>query len=88
MLTGLQAIDTKRPGRQQNLVEWLKPSLSSKRKLKSIMDIQMEGQYSTEAALQAGQLTLKCLKSYPKSRPAMKEVVEALEGLEAIKEKP
>ncbi|KAM3709978.1 hypothetical protein ACB098_02G216400 [Castanea mollissima] len=88
MLTGLRALDTKRPSGQQNLVEWLKPSLSSKRKLKSIMDIRMEGQYSTKAALQAGQLTLKCLVSNPKNRPAMKEVVEALEGLEAIKEKP
>ncbi|XP_050241547.1 probable serine/threonine-protein kinase PIX13 [Quercus robur] len=88
MLTGLRALDTKRPNGQQNLVEWLKPSLSSKRKLKSIMDIRMEGQYSTKAALQAGQLTLKCLESDPKSRPAMKEVLEELEGLQAIKEKP
>ncbi|KAK7853405.1 putative serine/threonine-protein kinase pix13 [Quercus suber] len=88
MLTGLLALDTKRPSGQQNLVEWLKPSLSSKRKLKSIMDIRMEGQYSTKATLQAGQLTLKCLESDPKSRPAMKEVVEELEGLEAMKEKP
>ncbi|KAF3949699.1 hypothetical protein CMV_024464 [Castanea mollissima] len=88
MLTGLRALDTERPSGQQNLVEWLKPSLSSKRKLKSIMDIRMEGQYSTKAALQVGQLTLKCLESDPKSRPAMKEVVEELEGLEAIKEKP
>nr|POE46702.1 putative serine/threonine-protein kinase pix13 [Quercus suber] len=87
MLTGLRAIDEKRPRGQQNLAEWLKPSLSSKRKLKSIMDIRMEGQYSTKAALQAGQLSLKCLESDPKNRPAMKEVVEALEGLEAIKEK-
>ena len=88
MLTGLRALDTKRPSGQQNLVEWLKPSLSSKRKLKNIMDVRMEGQYSTKAALQAGQLTLKCLESDPKSRPAMKEVVEELEGLQAIKEKP
>ena len=88
MLTGLRAFDTKRPSGQQNLVEWLKPSLSSKRMLKSIMDKRMEGQYSTKAALQAGQLTLKCLESDPKSWPAMKEVVEALEGVEAIKEKP
>ncbi|KAM3709979.1 hypothetical protein ACB098_02G216500 [Castanea mollissima] len=88
MLTGLRALDTKRPNGQQNLVEWLKPSLSSKRKLKNIMDIRMEGQYSTKAALQAGQLTLRCLESDPKSRPSMKEVMEELEGLDAIKEKP
>ena len=88
MLTSLRALDTKRPSGQQHLVDWLKPSVSSKRKLKSIMDIRMEGQYSTKPALQAGQLTLKCLESDPKIWPAMTEVVEELEGLEAMKEKP
>ncbi|KAK9990009.1 hypothetical protein SO802_024994 [Lithocarpus litseifolius] len=47
------------------------------------MNIRMEGQYSTEAALLAVQLTLKCLQSEPKNRPAMKEVVETLERIEA-----
>ncbi|KAK7853461.1 putative serine/threonine-protein kinase pix13 [Quercus suber] len=83
MLTSKRAVDANRRSGQQNLVEWLKPSLSNKRKLKSIMDIRMEGQYSTEAALLAVQLTLKCLESEPKNRPAMKEVVETLERIEA-----
>lgn len=48
----------------------------------------MEGQYSSKAALQAAQLTLKCLAFDPKSRPSMKEVVEVLGGIEAMKEKP
>ena len=47
------------------------------------MDIRMEGQYPTEAALLAVQLTLKCLESEPKNRPAMKEVVETLKRIEA-----
>ncbi|KAF3953369.1 hypothetical protein CMV_021183 [Castanea mollissima] len=83
MLTGMQVVDAIRPCGEQNLVEWLKPSLSNIRKLKSIMDIRMEGQYSIEAALLAVQLTLKCLESEPKNRPAMKEVVETLERIEA-----
>ncbi|KAG4951936.1 hypothetical protein JHK85_045803 [Glycine max] len=37
------------------------------------------------AAWQAAQLTLKCLKSVPEERPSMKDVVEALEAIEAIK---
>ncbi len=88
MLTGLRALDTKRPNGQQNLVEWLKPCLSNRRKMKNLMDARMEGQYSSKAALQAAQLTLNCLESDPKNRPAMKEVVETLEQIEAIKEKP
>ncbi|KAJ1413321.1 putative serine/threonine-protein kinase [Sesbania bispinosa] len=88
ILTGMRALDTKRPTGQQNLVEWLKPCLSNKKKLKTIMDARIEGQYSPKAALQAAQLTLKCLEPDPKQRPSMKEVLEALEGIEAIKVKP
>ncbi|KAK2656821.1 hypothetical protein Ddye_009873 [Dipteronia dyeriana] len=88
IMTGLRALDTKRPNGQQNLVEWLKPTLSQKRKLKNIMDGRMEGQYTPKAALQAAQVTVKCLESDPKNRPSMKEVLEVLEEIEAIKEKP
>lgn len=87
MLTGLRALDTKRPSGQQNLVEWLKPNLSSKRKLKTIMDAKIQGQYSLKAASQAAKLTLKCLQPDPKHRPSMKEVVEELEGIEESKTK-
>lgn len=88
VLTGLRALDTNRPSGQHNLVDWAKPFLSHRRKLKTIMDVRMEGQYSSKAALQAAQLALKCLGSDHKTRPSMKEVVEVLERIEAIKEKP
>lgn len=88
MLTGLRALDTKRPSGQHNLVDYAKPLISHKRKLKTIMDARIEGQYSWKAALQAAQLSLRCLEPEPKKRPSMKEVVEILEQIEAIKEKP
>lgn len=89
MLSGQRAFDTKRPTGQQNLIEWLKPLLSQKKKLKtSVMDARIEGQYSSKAMVQAAQLTLKCLEADPKNRPSMKEVVEVLEQIEAMKEKP
>lgn len=88
LLSGLRALDTKRPSGRQNLVEWAKPCLSSKRKLSTIMDARMEGQYSPKAALQAAQLALKCIETEPKCRPSMKDVVDALERIEAMKEKP
>ncbi|KAF7829050.1 putative serine/threonine-protein kinase PIX13 [Senna tora] len=87
MLTGLRALDTKRPSGQHNLVEWVKPYLSSKRRLKTVMDAKIQGQYSLKAASQAAQLALKCLQPEPKNRPSMKEVVEALEDIESIKTK-
>ncbi|XP_022740754.1 probable serine/threonine-protein kinase PIX13 [Durio zibethinus] len=84
MMTGLRALDTKRPPGQQNLVDWLKPTLSQKRKLKTIMDVRIEGQYSSKAAMQSADLTLKCLEHDPKNRPSMKEVLEALERIESL----
>ncbi|CAB4287472.1 unnamed protein product [Prunus armeniaca] len=86
ILTGFQALDRRRPIEQQNLVEWAKPLLSHETKLKTIMDPGIEGQCSLKAALQTAQIILKCLKLDPKSRPSMKEVVEALEHVQEIKE--
>lgn len=87
ILTAMRALDTKRPTGQQNLVEWVKPFLSNKKKLKGIMDARIEGQYSPKAAVQAATLSLKCLENDPKQRPSMKEVLESLEAIEAIQVK-
>ncbi|KAL6273770.1 hypothetical protein ACE6H2_024462 [Prunus campanulata] len=86
ILTGFRALDRCRPIEQQNLVEWAKPLLSHETKLKTIIDPGIEGQCSLTAALQTAQIILKCLKLDPKSRPSMKEVVEALEHVQEIKE--
>ncbi|RZC67382.1 hypothetical protein C5167_011064 [Papaver somniferum] len=85
MLTGLRALDANRPSGQHNLVDWLKPSLSDRRKLVRIMDQRLEGQYPSKGAALAAQLSLKCLAPEPKNRPGMKEVVESLEHIQAIK---
>ncbi|KAM1587649.1 hypothetical protein ACFX1X_027115 [Malus domestica] len=88
ILTGLRALDLKRPKEQQQLVEWAKPLLLNKRKLKTILDVRMESQYAFKAAMQTAQITEKCLAPDPKSRPSMIEVVEQLEQIQAIKEQP
>lgn len=88
ILTGLRALDTTRPSGQHNLVDWIKPYLSEKRKLRHIIDSRLEGQYPYKAACQIAQLALKCLEAEPKHRPGMKEVLVTLEQLEAAKQKP
>ncbi|KAF3446901.1 hypothetical protein FNV43_RR12081 [Rhamnella rubrinervis] len=88
MLTGLRALDTNRPTQQQNLVEWARPSLQVKKKLKKIMDPRLGDKYPLKGACQAAELILKCLESEPRSRPSMEEILEALEKIKAIKEKP
>ncbi|KAK6946539.1 Serine-threonine/tyrosine-protein kinase, catalytic domain [Dillenia turbinata] len=88
MLTGLRALDTNRPSGQHNLVDWIKPYLHDRRKLKSIMDSHLDSRYPAKAAFQTAQLALKCLEPEPKSRPSMKEVLETLEHIKSSKEKP
>ncbi|KAL8248425.1 hypothetical protein R6Q59_005293 [Mikania micrantha] len=88
MLTGMRALDEDRPTNQRNLVEWVKPYLANRRKLKNIMDSRLEGSYPSKAACQLAQLALACLEPEPKTRPSMQEVVVTLEQLSDIKERP
>ncbi|CAA7022004.1 unnamed protein product [Microthlaspi erraticum] len=88
ILTGLRALDPNRPTGQHNLTEWVKPHLSERRKLRSIMDPRLEGKYPFKSAFRVAQLALKCLEPEPKNRPSMKEVVEALELIVSANEKP
>ncbi|KAF3946269.1 hypothetical protein CMV_027449 [Castanea mollissima] len=88
ILTGLRALDTNRPSGKHNLVDWVKPYLSERRKLKQIMDSRLEGKYPSKAVFHISQLALKCLAAEPKHRPSMKEVLEKLERFEAANERP
>jgi hypothetical protein len=84
MLTGLRAIDMKRPSGKQILVDWAKPYLTNRRKLKKIMDSRLEGKYSPKEASQIAHLAIKCLKQEPRFRPSMPEIAETLEQIGAI----
>lgn len=82
MLSGRRVLDKNRPAGEQNLIEWAKPYLKSKRKIIHVMDDRIEGQYSLTGALKVANLSLKCLSMNPNSRPNMNEVVKALEQLQ------
>ncbi|KAI3470738.1 hypothetical protein Pfo_027401 [Paulownia fortunei] len=82
MLTGRRVLDKNRPHGEQNLVEWARPYLASKRRVLRVMDARIEGQYSPSGALRAATLAIKCLAIEPKYRPTMDEVVKALEQLQ------
>ncbi|KAL8160742.1 hypothetical protein V2J09_002279 [Rumex salicifolius] len=84
LLTGLRAIDPNRANGQKSLVDWARPSLSSKKKVSSVMDGRLKGQYLLRGALEAAQLTGKCLRQDPRGRPSMKEVVDALHQIDAM----
>lgn len=88
IMTGLRALDTKRSGPQHNLVEWAKPLLPNRKKIKTVMDGRIEGQYSSKSLMIFAQLVLHCLESEPRKRPDMKEVVEILEQINSTTSKP
>ncbi|KAL0916637.1 hypothetical protein M5K25_014165 [Dendrobium thyrsiflorum] len=86
MLAGGKALDTSRPGREHNLVEWARPLLIRHHKLLRIIDPRMAGQYSHKAAQIAGNLAYQCLNENPKGRPTMAEAVKALETCKSLNE--
>ncbi|CAI9778763.1 unnamed protein product [Fraxinus pennsylvanica] len=85
MLSGRRAIDKNRPYKQQKLVEWAKPHLANNRKLFSVLDNRLEGQYAMDVAHRVANLALQCISTEPKLRPTMKEIVKELEQLQDIK---
>ena len=85
LMTGLRALDTNRPSGQHVLVEWARPSLTEKKKLKKIMDKGLGEEYPIKGAMQAAELILKCLESDPKNRPSMEDVLEILVKINDIK---
>lgn len=78
LLTGLRALDRNRPSNKHTLGDWIKPYLSDKRKLKSVMDSRLEGKYPSKAAKAAAELALSCLAKEQRCRPSMQEVLESL----------
>ncbi|KAI7749795.1 hypothetical protein M8C21_012153, partial [Ambrosia artemisiifolia] len=84
ILTGRRCIDKNRPNGEQILVEFVKPYLTSKRRILYIMDPRLAGQYSPNVAMRAAMLATKCLLKEPKQRPTADEVVKALEQLQDL----
>ncbi|KAG4914571.1 hypothetical protein JHK87_052128 [Glycine soja] len=81
MLTGRKAMDQRRPRKEQNLVEWLRPRLREKDNFHYLMDPKLEGQYPMKSARRVMWLATHCIRHNPKSRPLMSEVVRELKSL-------
>lgn len=86
ILTGLPALDQNRPSGSHSLVEWTKPSLCEKRKLKKLIDPRLENQYPIKAVINVAELILKCLEPDQRNRPSMHEVLLSLEKINLFKE--
>ncbi|KAK1388632.1 putative serine/threonine-protein kinase NAK [Heracleum sosnowskyi] len=84
ILTGRRVMDMNRPRNEDNLVDWARPYLHNKGKLKRIMDPKLEDRFPIKAAYKAAALVLKCLLHSPKDRPDMNEVLNTLEHIKTI----
>ncbi|KAH0759413.1 hypothetical protein KY290_022906 [Solanum tuberosum] len=88
ILSGRRVLDLNRPNGEHNLVDWAKPMLPDKKKLRKLMDPRLEAQYPSKAAFQIAEIILKCLEPDPKNRPSMEEILECLEQCNGIQVKP
>ncbi|CAN8279430.1 unnamed protein product [Cochlearia groenlandica] len=88
ILTGRRALDHNRPTKEQSLVEWARPYLTSRRKVLLIVDTRLNSQYKTEEAVRMASIAVQCLSKEPKSRPTMDQVVRALVQLQESMVKP
>ncbi|KAJ8754266.1 hypothetical protein K2173_002166 [Erythroxylum novogranatense] len=88
ILSGRQAIDKNRPSGQHNLVEWAKPYLTNKRKVRRVLDTRLEGQYSLNWVQKVAEVARQCLALETKFRPTMDEVVLVLEQVQESKDVP
>lgn len=88
LLTGKRCMDKIRPRREHCLVEWARPLLKDPRKMDTIMDSRLEGQYSVQGAKITTMLAYQCLSHNPKSRPTMSSVVKTLEPLMEMNDIP
>ncbi|KAL7612135.1 hypothetical protein Lser_V15G06161 [Lactuca serriola] len=83
-LTGLRAIDKTRPNKEQNLVEWIRPMLHSKRKVKKIVDPSLGHDYPLKGVYECATLVLKCTQAESIQRPSIEQVLQSLEGISGI----
>ncbi|KAJ0962432.1 hypothetical protein J5N97_030260 [Dioscorea zingiberensis] len=86
MLSGRRAVDKNSLSGEHNLVESVRPYLTSKHKFFRVLDTRLEGQYFLGGAQKVATLALQCLLMKVRYRPNMDEVVSALEQLQDAKD--
>ncbi|CAA2966106.1 BRASSINOSTEROID INSENSITIVE 1-associated receptor kinase 1 [Olea europaea subsp. europaea] len=81
LITGQRAFDRARLPNDDDvmLLDWVKKLLKQK-KLETLVDANLQGNYIEEEMEQLIQMALLCTQSYPTERPKMSDVVRMLEG--------
>nr|GEX99072.1 receptor-like cytoplasmic kinase 176 [Tanacetum cinerariifolium] len=80
-----RCIDKKLPPGEQMPLEFAKSYLKKERWVLKIIDSEINGQYSSDVAIRASELAMKCLLDEPMHRPTAAELVKELEQLQVQK---
>lgn len=89
LLSGRRALADERDGGvEETLVDWAKPFLGEPRRVLRIMDSRLGGQYSRKGSQGVAVLVLQCLRTDPKTRPPMADLMASLEQLHTSKDPP
>jgi serine/threonine protein kinase len=81
IITGRRVLDVSRPPDEQNLVAWAVPRFKNKRRFREMADPLLRDQYPTKGLYQALAIAAMCLQEDATMRPAITDVVTALEYL-------
>lgn len=75
LITGRRPLERNRPKKEQKLLEWMKPYLSSNlRKFEQILDPRLDRKQILKSAIKLSIVANRCLVRAPKTRPKMSEV--------------
>ncbi|XP_051142433.1 probable serine/threonine-protein kinase PBL7 [Andrographis paniculata] len=78
LVTGRRAIDCRKTGPEQNLVEWAKPLFRDRKKFRQMADQALEGQYPVRGLYQVLAIAAMCIQEQPNLRPQIGDIVTAL----------
>uniref|UniRef100_A0ACD5XYQ1 Uncharacterized protein n=1 Tax=Avena sativa TaxID=4498 RepID=A0ACD5XYQ1_AVESA len=81
IITGRRVLDMARPPDQQNLVTWAMPRFKNKKRFREMADPLLQDAYPIKGLYQALAIAAMCLQEDATMRPAITDVVTALEYL-------
>ncbi|XP_065866348.1 probable serine/threonine-protein kinase PBL5 isoform X1 [Euphorbia lathyris] len=88
IITGRKAIDQTKDRNEQNLVAWARPLFRDRRNFAQMVDPLMKGEYPVRGLYQALAIAAMCVQEQPNMRPAISDVVLALNYLASQKYDP
>lgn len=81
LITGRRAYDDSRAHGEKNLISWVRPLFSERRRLSKLADPRIHGRYPTRGLYQALAVASMCIHEHPAARPSVTDIVTALSYL-------